>query len=140
MPRLTSAELRAARETKEAEHQAEEQAREERLIWLLGAKERHALLVSVAEGLYDELDKLAKKWPSMPATERQVAKVNKLLGAVRKLLSDEGDEFANGLEDFVAAGDPPETRDVVLVLREAKDALDRFEDEYESEWRNVVRA
>jgi hypothetical protein len=140
MARLTAEELRAAREAKAAERKAAEQEEQERLDWLLHANERHEQLESVAEGLYDEFDKLAKKWPSMPATARQVAAVNKLLGAVRDLLSDEGDEFADGLEDFVAAGDPPETRDVVLTLREAKDALARFEDEHGSEWRRVVRA
>jgi protoporphyrinogen oxidase len=138
--RKTQQELQQARKAAQAEREAEEQERQKRLNWLFEAKERHAQLVSVADGLYNELDKLARKWPSMPVTERQVTKVNRLLGAVRQLLEDEGDEFADALDEVVPAGDMPETRDIVLILREARDALDRFESKYESEWRTVHRA
>jgi hypothetical protein len=139
MARKTPQELAEARKAAQAAREAEALEEQRHLNWLLEAKERHAQLEDVAIGLYDELDKLAKKWPSMPVTERQLAKANKLLAAVRELLADEGDEFADGLEDFVPAGDMPETRDVVLVLREAKDALGRFEREHEPEWRRVRR-
>ena len=140
MPRLTAQELREAKGAREAEREAAERKQQEVLNWLLDARERHDRLESVATGLYEELDKIARKWPTMPVTERQVAKVNKLLGAVRELLKDEEDEFADELDDLVPAGDLPETRDVVLLLRQASDALQRFEGRHQGKWRNVVRA
>ena len=140
MVRQTPQQLQEAKKAAQAQRDAAEREEQERLTWLLLARERHAQLSSVADGLYEEFDKVAKKWPSMPITERQLIKVNKLLGSVRGLLKDEGDEFADALDDFVPAGDMPETRDVVLVLREARDAMRRFEREYQSHWRNVQRA
>jgi hypothetical protein len=140
MVRQTPQQLQAAKKAAAAKREAEERKEQEHLTFLILARERHGQLVSVADGLYEEFDKIGRKWPSMPITERQLGKVNKLLGSVRELLKDEEDEFADALDDFVPAGDMPETRDVVLVLREARDALDRFEREYEPEWRRVRRA
>lgn len=140
MVRQTPQQLQAAKKAAQAQRETEEREEQERLTRLLENRERHDQLSSVADGLYEEFDKVARKWPSMPITERQLGKVNKVLGSVRDLLKDEDDEFADALDDFVPAGDMPETRDVVLVLREARDALDRFEREYQSEWRNVQRA
>jgi hypothetical protein len=139
MPRKTPAELQEAKKEAQARREAEARARQERLNWLIVAKERTNQLQNVTSGLYDEFDKQARKWPTMPVTERQLGRVNKLLGAVRELLQAENDDFVEGLEDFVPAGDLPETRDVVLVLREANDALFRFERIHEPEWRNVRR-
>jgi hypothetical protein len=140
MVRKTPQELLQAKKALEAERRAAERAEQERLDWLLHARERHAQLESVVGGLYDELDKIARKWPTMPVTERQVTRTNKFLGAVRELLVDEEDEFGGDLADLVPAGDMPETRDVVFILREATDALRRFEREHEPEWRRVQRA
>jgi phage terminase Nu1 subunit (DNA packaging protein) len=134
MTRKTPQELQEAKKAAQAQREQEEREAQEHQAWIVESKQRHDQLESVANGLYEELDKLARKWPSMPVTQRQLDKVNRLLAAVRELLADEGDEFADGLEDFVPAGDLPETRDVVLVLREAKDALARFKREYYATW------
>jgi len=96
---------------------------------------KHRELTSAAAGIYDEIEKLNRKWPTVPVTPRMVARTNKLLGEIRDLLKDDEDGFIDGLEDIVPAGDQPETRDVVLILREAKDALDRFGNKYQREWR-----
>jgi hypothetical protein len=146
MPRKTPEELADARRARAAERAEAEkreaekrEAEEARLEWLIGAKERSEQLQSVCEGYYDELGKQTRKWPTMPVTRRTVDRVNKLLGEVRKLLEDEEDDFAAGLDDIVPAGDLPENRDVVLILREVRDALGRFEQEHTSDWRAIER-
>lgn len=139
MARLTPKELQQARQAKEAERQAEAEAAEQRDQWLIAAQERSNQLQSVADGLYEEVDKIARKWPAMPVTERTVTRVNNVLGAIRDLLKEEEDDFIDGLEDLVPAGDMPETRDVVLTLREARDALDRFDGNYRLEWQRTDR-
>jgi predicted nuclease with TOPRIM domain len=134
MARKTPQELQEAKRAAQDQREREAREADEDRAWLAEAEQRHDQLENVANGLYQELDKLARKWPSMSITELQLNKVNKLLAAVRQLVADDGDEFADGLEDFVPAGDMPETRDAVLVLREARDALQRFARRYGSEW------
>lgn len=121
---LTRAEARA-REKQEAQAFRE---------WLKAAKETHAQLESVAAGLYDEVDKLTRKWPSMPVSQLTLEKTNRLIRAVKALMKDEADTVLEDLTEFVPAGDLPENRDVVLTLREVKDLLDRFEQRYQDEW------
>lgn len=146
MVRRTPQELAAARKVRAAEREAEREAAEvearaeaERISWLIEAKDRREQLVSVADGLYEELEKHARKWPTMTVTKRTVERVNMLLGETRKLLEGENDDFAAGLEDIVPAGDLPETRDVVMLLREVRDALDRFTAAHDSEWDAIER-
>lgn len=139
MARLTPKQLQVARQAKEAERLAEAEAAEQRDQWLITAQKRSGQLQSVANGLYEELDKIARKWPGMPVTARTVTRVNKVLGAIRDLLKEEDDDFIDGLEDLVPAGDMPETRDVVLTLREARDALDRFDASYRVAWQRTDR-
>lgn len=139
MARLTPKQLQDAKKARQAERDAEAQAEAAYVEGLIEAQGRHEQLANVANGLYDELDKHSRKWPSMVVTERTVARVNKLLRAVRDLLEREDDDFVDALEEIVPAGDLPETRDVVMTLREAKDALDRFESRYEAVWRRIER-
>lgn len=137
MPRKTPQELQEARKaakTKREEEAAAHEAYEKRLVQ---AYERHKRLVNVTDGLYDEVDKLARKWPSMAATDRTVARINKCLAAIRQLFAGEDDDFIDGLEEIVPAGDPPEYRDLVMILREAKDALARFETTYSEAWQEL---
>jgi hypothetical protein len=150
LPRLSPEELSAARKARQAEKEAaraaEEAAQvaalkeeEERDEWLIASLARYDQLDSVVDGLYQEHDKLAKKWPTMPITQRSVDRVNKLIQATRSLLKEEEDDFAEGLEEIVAAGDPPETRDVVMILSVVRDALNRFDARHRAEWRRVER-
>ena len=148
MARKTPAELAEARKAaadaraEAARVQAEEEAKiqraaEEHQEWLVEAWDKHRELANVAAGIYDELDKLNRKWPNQLVTPRTVARTNKLLGQIRELLEDEEDGFFDDVEDIVPAGDLPETRDVVMILREAKDALERFAKNYKSDWRKA---
>jgi hypothetical protein len=148
MPRPTTQELQAARRLKQEEREREaqqaaeaesrrQQQENEHREWLVDVKERHTQLESAAQGLYDELDKLCRKWPNMPITQFMLTKVNKLIGAAKELLHGEEDVFADDITEIVFAGDMPETRDVVLVLREVRDALDRFKARYQSDWRHL---
>jgi hypothetical protein len=133
---LTPQELQDARRRAAAERAAEEDRlrqeeaeRERRLAdrkaFVKRARERHDHLQSVVDLLYDELDKLNRKWPNAPVSQRQLERVNKAIVGVRDLVKDDSDEFAD-ITEFVAAGDPPETRDAVMALRELKGSLSRF--------------
>jgi poly-D-alanine transfer protein DltD len=87
-------------------------------------KAAYELLLSEVEGLYDELDKLAKKAPNEPMTTLQLKIVNSFLRKSKKLLLD--DPIIDEVEIFVSAGDNPEYRDVVTVLRQIKQGLGRY--------------
>jgi hypothetical protein len=124
------------REQAEAE-QAEAEERErrelaERRNRLAALNSRHDQLASVVSGLYDEVHKLTLKWPTMEATPFLVDKTNQSVTAVRQLIGESmkdalghEDEFAEGIEPIITAGDQPEYRDMLLRLRELKQALER---------------
>jgi hypothetical protein len=137
MARPTAAELQAAKRAKAEEREAAVREAAAHAQRLTESEDRYEQLNSVAGGLYEELDKQARKWPTMPVTARTVERVNKLLAAVRALLADEGDDFVNDLEGIVPAGDPPEARDVVVLLREIRDALGRFRSRYYRVWNGL---
>lgn len=84
------------------------------------------LLQSVCKGLYEELDKLAKKSPAEQVTPLVFDQVNDVIREAKKLASD--DQFMKKYAEFVAAGDYPEHRDVVIVLRQILQGLSRFDE------------
>jgi len=150
LAKLTSAELqtakkraseeRAAEQRRIAEERALEQKKaNERNIWLAEAKQRHDQLESVVQALYIEVDKISHKWPTMPITQLTLEKTNKSIAAVKDLLRNEGDDFADDIAEIIPAGDLPETRDTVLILRQVQAALSRFKGKYQSEWRKLER-
>ena len=108
-----------------------------------GASPTHAYLpdgpLSVVNTLYEEMDKLSRKWPDMPVSKLQLDKTNKAVRAVRELLKDEGDDFLEDVNELVAAGDSIESRDVVLTLSELRSALHRLPQRYQEEWRRLER-
>lgn len=104
---------------------AEQQEREEELRQGLRTKRAHSMLVSEVTGLYDELDKLAKKAPNEPVTKLQLKILNSFIRKAKHLLS--GDTIIDEVEVFVSAGDEPEYRDAVTVLRQIRQGLERFE-------------
>ena len=134
MAKPTPSQLQEAKRKKAEEKEAQQMQRRERLNWLAEAEKRHRQLESVLDGIYDEADKLSRKWPNMPVTQLTLDKTNKALQAVRQLLKDENDDFVEGMNEIVPAGDMPECRDIVLVLRGAKEALKRFERQHRDEW------
>ena len=90
----------------------------------LGQKQAYELIHSEGLGLYDEIDKLCKKAPSEMATPLQVTVVNGFINRAKQLL--QGDPIINEVSSFVPAGDNPEYRDVLTVLRQITQGLQRF--------------
>jgi hypothetical protein len=108
----------------ERQELAEQQKRGEELRQGLRMKQAYAMLFSEMTGLYDEMDKLAKKAPNEPVTNLQLKVLNSFIKKAKHLLS--GDTIINEVEVFVAAGDNPEYRDAVTVLRQIRQGLERF--------------
>ena len=117
-------ELEQQRREEEERRLAEEQERIDELRQGLSAKRAYAMLFSEITGLYDEMDKLAKKVPNEPVTDLQLKILNSFISKAKYLLS--GDTIIDEVEVFVAAGDNPEYRDVVTVLRQLRQGLERF--------------
>lgn len=82
------------------------------------------LLQSVSIGLYDELDKLAKKAGADLVTDLALEQVNDFIRDSKVLLAE--DPYVQKQKEFIAAGDNPQHRDVVVVLRQLRQGLERF--------------
>ncbi len=95
-----------------------------RIEEIKGHREHRELLQSVTTGLYDETDKLCKKAPAEQVTDLLLEQVNQVIGETKEIIKR--DPYVQRLNQFVAAGDNPEIRDVVVILRQVQQALDRF--------------
>jgi hypothetical protein len=84
---------------------------------------RQGLLESVSLGMYDEVDKLTKKAPAEPVTELVLEQVNDVIRETKQLAQE--DSYVQKLAEFVPAGDFPELRDVLFVLRQIRQGLAR---------------
>lgn len=82
------------------------------------------LLESVSLGLYDEIDKLSKKAPAEPVTDLVLTQMNEVIRETKELATD--DPYIQRLQEFVPAGDNPQHRDAVVVMRQVRQGLDRF--------------
>ena len=136
MPRLSPKELQEARRRKQAEREAAREEVESQLTekqkrrkQLDETRQQWELLNSVLTGLYGEFDKLTKKAPADQITELGLRRVNELIRQAKELLA--GDPFIDSIDPFVAAGENPEHRDVLLVLREIRQGMARRNSEYE---------
>jgi glucose-6-phosphate-specific signal transduction histidine kinase len=98
-----------------------------RLKSLEGLQRRITVLDSVSLGLYDEVDKLSKKAPAETVTDLALEQVNDVIRETKQLLAD--DIYIQRLKEFVPAGDNPQHRDVVVVLRQVRQGLDRHNKE-----------
>lgn len=87
-------------------------------------KYAYDLLSSELGGIYDEVDKLCKKAPREPASDLQTKVVNALLCKTKHFLA--GDGMIDEISSFIPAGDNPEYRDVLTVLRQLRQGLSRF--------------
>ena len=83
-----------------------------------------ALLESVSLGLYEEIDKLAKKAGADEVTPLVLEQVNDVIREAKELISD--DPYVKRYHEFVPAGNNPQHRDVVLLLRQIRQGLERF--------------
>jgi poly-D-alanine transfer protein DltD len=119
---------RQTRERKKREEEErriqEEKERERELLNLIAKKQAFHILESELDGLYDEMDKLAKKAPNEPTTPLQLKIVNNFIKKAKHLMS--GDTIIDEVEVFIPAGDNPEYRDIVTVLRQIRQGLQRF--------------
>ena len=91
---------------------------------LRGKQKQLDLLQSVSFGLYDEIDKLAKKAGADQVTDLALEQVNDFIRDAKVLLSE--DPYAQRQKEFVAAGDNPQHRDVVVVMRQLRQGLERL--------------
>lgn len=88
------------------------------------------LLDSVSLGLYEEVDKLSKKAPAEQITDLVLEQVNDIIRETKQLAGD--DTYVQRLNEFVPAGDNPQHRDAVVVLRQIRQGLDRFKQNLDS--------
>jgi len=92
-------------------------------------------LDSVLEGMYEEIEKLTKKKPIELATDLMVDQVNDIIEEIQKLITD--DDYIKKLKTFVPAGDLPELRDVLFVLKQLQQGMKRFSEKLEKEKQQV---
>lgn len=85
--------------------------------------ENMELLKDVSSGLYEEVDKLCKKAPAESVTDLVLSQANTVIKETKQLAGS--DPFLSRLDEFVAAGDNPEQRDVVVVLKQLLLGQDR---------------
>lgn len=81
------------------------------------------LIASELEGLYREADKLSRKTPASTISDLELHSVNNITKSVKQLLS--GDPFIDRLNEFEPAGNNPEYREIVLVLRQMIQGMNR---------------
>jgi len=86
--------------------------------------DRLKALSSYVDGMYGELDKLARKSPREEIPDLALTRVNRAIRDAKAVMTG-FDEYVPDLAELVAAGDNPEVRDAVLVLGEIKTALER---------------
>ena len=89
----------------------------EKRVMLLERELTHIdLLRNVSSGLYEELDKLCKKAPAEAVTDLALDQINTVISETKSLTIS--DAFVTRLNQFVPAGDNPQHRDVVVVLKQ----------------------
>jgi hypothetical protein len=93
-------------------------------------KSQLSLLESVSLGLYDEIDKLAKKAPAEPVTDLVFSEMNQVIRETKELVVE--DPYVQRLQEFIAAGDNPQHRDAVVVLRQLRQGLARFHEKLDA--------
>lgn len=94
-----------------------------------------ALLESVSLGLYEEVDKLSKKAPAELVTDLVLSQTNDVIRETKQLVAD--DSYIQRISEFVAAGDNPQHRDVVVVLRQIRQGLARFKENLSTQTTNI---
>jgi hypothetical protein len=86
-------------------------------------KKEWDLIASELEGLYREADKLSRKSPATKISNLELHSVNNIINQVKNFI--EGDPFIDRLNEFVPAGDNPEYMEILLVLRQLVQGMNR---------------
>lgn len=87
-------------------------------------EEQLDLLTSVSQGTYEEIEKLCKKAPAESVTDLALAQINDVIRETKQLAQK--DTFVQRLNEFVPAGDNPELRDALMVMRQIRQGLQRY--------------
>lgn len=87
-------------------------------------KKQLKLLQSVSSGLYDEIDKLSKKAPAEKVTDLVLKQMNEVIKESKELVTE--DVYVQRQQEFIPAGDNPQHRDAVVVMRQIIEGLKRF--------------
>ena len=101
---------------------------------VLQLHQQHTHVSGYVDGLYDELSKLSIKRPRDDVSQLTVNQVNRAIRDTKSLMAGEDDPYIGDILEFESAGDEPENRDVVLVLRQLKGALDRMHVRHRRSW------
>lgn len=132
VPRKNNSEYSEAIQTKQI--RAEQLLKIQNIIGILKSRlqkvrkvyrDQLKLLQSVSLGLYEEIDKLSKKAPSEAVTDLVLTQMNEVIKETKELVTD--DRYIQRLNEFVPAGDNPQYRDAVVVMRQVRQGLERFD-------------
>lgn len=110
-----------------AKAKSRESEEEDRLEFLKETDEDWELLGSVLLGMYEEIEKLTKKTPVDEISDLALRRINQAIKMTKEILA--GDPFVDSIESFVATGENPEYRDVLMILRDLRQGLSRQRDE-----------
>lgn len=141
-PRLTPDELKQVKEQRKKEREETEEQRrkqEEEMERLRRQRRREEIkfrirweqISSELDGLYEELDKIYRKAPEEQISDLTVENVNHIIKDTKEIT--QGDPYIDRIKEFVPAGNNPEYRDVIMVLRQLRQGLDRSKRSYLSE-------
>lgn len=81
-------------------------------------------------GFYEEIDKLAKGKAMLEATTLAVNEANEIIRAAKELVA--GDVHLDRVKEFVPAGENPVYPDVLVSMRNVRQALGRAESQFSS--------
>jgi len=123
-PRLTPQELKKAREKKRKEREEMEKRRQIERKERIMTRIKWEQINSELGGLYQELDKIYRKAPGEQVSDLTVENVNNLIRDTKEIINE--DPYIDRVKEFVPAGDNPEYRDVIIVLRQLMQGLNRF--------------
>ncbi len=97
---------------------------EEELLGCLSIRDACDLMDSEISGIYDEISRLCESSPRDRATRLQVEAINRDIARCRDLFDT--DPVVQEIEPFAISRSLPQYRDVVIILRQLLQAIDRF--------------
>jgi hypothetical protein len=127
-PRLTPQELKDARERKKKERAEIMKQQKIKRINEIKTTIKWEQISSELDGLYEELDKIYKKAPEEQISSLTVENINQLIKDTKDIIRD--DQYITHIKPFVPAGDNPEYRDAIIILKQLRQGLDRFKKGY----------
>lgn len=127
-PRPTPEELRKAKDQKKKEMEEQEKELQAKRKEHVKLKIRWEQISSELDGLYIEIDKLYRKAAAEQVSTLTVENVNVLIKDTKEIIT--ADPYIDRIKAFVPAGDNPEYRDVIIILRQLRQGLDRIKTSY----------